>query len=417
MQKKCSQLENDLENERALKDGVLSQLDKSHHENHSLQKEVDEAIEDNELMSQELEDRFMKINKQQKTLDELEEQNNELAKQNDNLQNQNEFNNDMVQRARQRIRQLCAAAKQNEKLTKSEPNLASIGTEPDEEDKLKSSDTLDSGIFDDVIGDVMDLTQHHDELNQKMRHYEALRDENDQLKAEYAQLLNQNGNLKKQNSDLQDQLDEIDRAFEETSVENQSEISETSNPVAKIVLLKKANDELNQSLHQSRLEDQESTNNMLELLKDENERVMEENQGLKEALETSKIIDDYKSQPDSLEKRLSVLEDENSDLQAENSQLQDEIESLNKKLKREPYEETIDNQKGLKEGALAEAKRLQLENAELQDKIEVLEKNTPEQQKRLQDGIMSELKRKEQEVLDLQDENQRLSERIARSFM
>ena len=89
---------------------------------------------------------------------------------------------------------------------------------------------------------------------------------------------------------------------------------------------------------------------------------------------------------------------------------------MNKKLKHEPYEETVDTQKGLKEGALAEAKRLKVENAELQDKISILEKNTPEQHKRLQDGIMSELKRKEQEVLDLQDENQRLGERIGMDF-
>ena len=344
---KVNLLQDEAERLIAELDRAKDDLNKSQHDHQNLMNEVEDYMEQNELMGHDLESQFHKIKQLETNCDELEEQNNELAQLNDNLQNQNEFNHDMVQRARQRIRQLCEAAKKSEKMSKSEPNLVSIGNEPtsDRNDKLKSSDTLDSGIFDDVIGDVMDLTQHHDELTQKMRHYEALLQENDQLKAEYAQLLNQNGRLKKANNQLQSQLDDIDKAFEESSIED---VHRTSNPVAKVVLLKKVNDELNQSLNQSRLDDEESNSKITELLQSENDRLIEENEGLKEALETSMRIDDYKSQPESLEKRLSDLEVVNNELVEENGQLIEEIDTLNQKLKQEPYEETVDNQKGLK---------------------------------------------------------------------
>ena len=45
-------------------------------------------------------------------------------------------------------------------------------------------------------------------------HVRELREENDVLKSEYAQLNNELGNLRKQNRNLQNQLDEIDDAFE-----------------------------------------------------------------------------------------------------------------------------------------------------------------------------------------------------------
>ena len=101
-------------------------------------------------------------------------------------------------------------------------------------------------------------------------------------------------------------------------------------------------------------------------------------------------------------------------MEEENSQLQSQIEELKKN--QEPYAETAENQKVLKEGALAEVKNLQEQNENLKKEVEVLKKsadqNTPEYQKRLQDGVMHELKKSEDKLRDLQAENENLANKL-----
>ena len=101
-------------------------------------------------------------------------------------------------------------------------------------------------------------------------------------------------------------------------------------------------------------------------------------------------------------------------MEEENSQLHSQIEELKKN--QEPYAETAENQKSLKEGALAEVKNLQEQNDHLKKEIEALKKtadhNAPEYQKRLQDGVMHELKKSEDKLRDLQTENEDLANQL-----
>ena len=93
----------------------------------------------------------------------------------------------------------------------------------------------------------------------------------------------------------------------------------------------------------------------------------------------------------------------------ENSQLQSEIKELKKN--QEPYAETAENQKVLKEGALAEVKNLQEQNENLKKEIEIL-KQSADHPKRLQDGVMHELKKTEDKLHDLQAENEALANQL-----
>ena len=106
-------------------------------------------------------------------------------------------------------------------------------------------------------------------------------------------------------------------------------------------------------------------------------------------------------------------------MEEENSQLQSQIQELKKN--QEPYAETAENQKVLKEGALAEVKNLQEQNENLKKEIEVLKKiadqNTPEYQKRLQDGVMHELKKTEDKLHDLQIENEKLANQLQKEVV
>ena len=96
----------------------------------------------------------------------------------------------MIQDARARIRNLIGG---EDKLSKSEPNLLiprtdEYPTSPTEgKNEVLSSDTLDSGIFDDVIIDVADLAEDRNRLESQLERMQELHDENDTLKAEYAQ--------------------------------------------------------------------------------------------------------------------------------------------------------------------------------------------------------------------------------------
>ena len=97
----------------------------------------------------------------------------------------------MIQDARARIRNLIGG---EDKLSKSEPNLLLPRTDEyptsptDAKEQVLSSDTLDSGIFDDVIIDVADLAEDRNRLESQLERMQELHDENDTLKAEYAQV-------------------------------------------------------------------------------------------------------------------------------------------------------------------------------------------------------------------------------------
>ena len=97
----------------------------------------------------------------------------------------------MIQDARARIRNLIGG---EDKLSKSEPNLLlprtdEYPTSPTVgKEQILSSDTLDSGIFDDVIIDVADLAEDRNRLESQLERMQELHDENDTLKAEYAQV-------------------------------------------------------------------------------------------------------------------------------------------------------------------------------------------------------------------------------------
>ena len=169
----------------------------------------------------------------------------------------------MIQDARARIRNLIGG---EDKLSKSEPNLLlprtdEYPTSPTEgKEQVLSSDTLDSGIFDDVIIDVADLAEDRNRLESQLERMQELHDENDTLKAEYAQvwlnnflyqgsnsdrvgcllkktvdhsnpgqgylnlfkLNNDLWNVKKERDALRQQLDDIDQAFEDTISEPNS---------------------------------------------------------------------------------------------------------------------------------------------------------------------------------------------------
>lgn len=71
-QLKCEQLEDDLKNERALKDDILNKLKKSQENNEHFQSEFADLMKQNEVMGQDLASQFHKVKQ-------LEKENNELA--------------------------------------------------------------------------------------------------------------------------------------------------------------------------------------------------------------------------------------------------------------------------------------------------------------------------------------------------
>lgn len=101
-------------------------------------------------------------------------------------------------------------------------------------------------------------------------------------------------------------------------------------------------------------------------------------------------------------------------MEEENSQLQSQIQELKKN--QEPYAETAENQKVLKEGALTEVKNLQEQNENLKKEIEIL-KQSADHPKRLQDGVMHELKKTEDKLHDLQAENEALANQLQKEFV
>ena len=98
----------------------------------------------------------------------------------------------MIQDARARIRNLIGG---EDKLSKSEPNLLLPRTDEykpaddvsGDKEQVLSSDTLDSGIFDDVIIDVADLAEDRNRLESQLERMNELLDENEMLKAKLAE--------------------------------------------------------------------------------------------------------------------------------------------------------------------------------------------------------------------------------------